>query len=39
MPGDSVTDLAARVQARERAFVVEVLARVAERGLSVLETS
>jgi phosphoribosylglycinamide formyltransferase-1 len=39
MPGDSVADLAARVQARERAFVVELLARVAERGLSVLESS
>ena len=37
MPGDSVSDLAARVQARERAFVVEVLATVAERGLSSLE--
>ena len=30
MPGDSVADLAARVQARERAFVVETLARLAE---------
>ena len=34
-PGDSVTELAARVQAREREFVVETLARIAEGTLSV----
>ena len=32
MPGDSVKDLAGRVQARERAFVVEVLAGLAAHG-------
>ena len=30
MPGDSVADLASRVQAREREFVVETLAKLAE---------
>lgn len=34
MPGDSVADLAARVQARERALVVETLARFAEGNVS-----
>lgn len=33
VPGDSVADLAARVQAREKEFVVETLAKLAETNL------
>jgi phosphoribosylglycinamide formyltransferase-1 len=36
MPGDSATELAARVQAREREFVVETLARIAAGTLETL---
>jgi phosphoribosylglycinamide formyltransferase-1 len=35
LPGDSLTELAARVQAREREFVVETLVKFAEGTLSV----
>jgi phosphoribosylglycinamide formyltransferase-1 len=37
MPGDSVADLAARVQARERQLVVETLARFADGSVRPLE--
>jgi phosphoribosylglycinamide formyltransferase-1 len=37
MPGDSVADLAARVQARERQLVVETLARFAEGNVHPLK--
>jgi phosphoribosylglycinamide formyltransferase-1 len=36
LPGDSVADLASRVQAREREFVVETLAELAESNLRLL---
>jgi phosphoribosylglycinamide formyltransferase-1 len=37
LPGDSVADLASRVQAREREFVVETLVELAESNLKLLE--
>jgi folate-dependent phosphoribosylglycinamide formyltransferase PurN len=35
VPGDSVADLSARVRAREKEFVVEVLARLADEHRTV----
>ena len=37
LPGDSLTDLKARVQAREKEFVIETLAQIATGGIRLVE--